>query len=296
MKKSTTYSVAGHSFSISLPDGFEKEGFLEAYSPFAECLSEPAEIALDIQFVDNLKSVSDGTLVDVYNDEAPYFWLFEKPASGGWYFGFSNSKRRVACLLMVENGFDAGYLYLRKEASYEDIEFAVSNSMMLLYAFRNVEHGVLLTHASVVVVDGEGYMFLGKSGTGKSTHSRLWMENIPGAMLLNDDNPILKIVDGVVMVYGSPWSGKTHCYKNMAFPLKAVVRLSQAGYNKIVELPLISAYASLLSSCSSMRWDRHSLNCLYPNVEAVVKKVKGWHLECLPDADAALICHSACSK
>ena len=96
-----------------------------------------------------------------------------------------------------------------------------------------------------------------------------------------------------VNIYGSPWSGKTPCYKNEVLPLNAFVRLSQAPHNIIKKLPLLQSYASLMPACSCMRWDRKSTDALHKTVERVVSSVAGWHLECLPDADAAHVCHSA---
>ena len=136
-------------------------------------------------------------------------------------------------------------------------------------------------------------MFLGKSGTGKSTHSRMWLQNIEGCTLLNDDNPVIRITEGKAYVYGTPWSGKTPCYKNLSVPLKAVVRLSQAPYNKVERLAPLKAYASLMPSCSCMRWDRQSTDRLHATVEKVIMNTGCWHLECLPDADAAHVCCSA---
>ena len=174
------------------------------------------------------------------------------------------------------------------------LEFTISNAMMLLYTFRTVRHDTLLVHASVIENDGGGYMFLGKSGTGKSTHTRLWRENIEGSTLLNDDNPVIRITDGEVYVYGSPWSGKTPCYINRRQPLKAIVRLSQAPYNRITRQSPLQAYASLMPSCSCMRWDHDSVEALHKSVEKVIMNVPGWHLECLPDADAARTSYEAC--
>ena len=167
--------------------------------------------------------------------------------------------------------------------------------MMLLYAFYTAPSATLLVHASVVVKDGMAYMFLGKSGTGKSTHSRLWLENIPETYLLNDDNPVIRVIGDDVYVYGSPWSGKTRCYKNRTLPLKSVVRLSQAPKNNIKRLSAINSYASLMPACSAMRWEQKQTALLYYTVEKVVQRVSGWHLECLPDADAACLCYSNCS-
>ena len=172
-------------------------------------------------------------------------------------------------------------------------EFALSNAMMLLYTFRTNPYDTLMVHASVISHRGGAYMFLGRSGTGKSTHSRLWLENIEDAVLLNDDNPVIRMINGEAIIYGTPWSGKTPCYKNESLPLKAVVRLSQAPYNRIAQLPPLQAYASLMPACSCMRWDRISTEALHKTVEKVIMKVRGWHLECLPDADAAHVCHDA---
>ena len=135
-------------------------------------------------------------------------------------------------------------------------------------------------------------MFLGRSGTGKSTHSRLWLNHIDDTSLLNDDNPVIRLVDGQAYVYGTPWSGKTPCYKNEAVPLKAVVRLSQAPYNKISRFNPLKSFASLMPACSCMRWDGNSVSYLHKTVEQVIGKVPCYHLECLPDEDAARVCHN----
>jgi hypothetical protein len=182
-------------------------------------------------------------------------------------------------------------LYIQRDSADRIAGFALSNALMLLYTFRTSPYDTLLVHASVTAADGNGYMFLGRSGTGKSTHSRLWLENIDGATLLNDDNPVVRVKDDEVFVYGTPWSGKTPCYKNSCLPLKAFVRLSQSPYNKMEKLAVLNSYASLLPSCSCMRWDRNSTDNLHCTVEKVVSRVGGWHLECRPDAEAAFLCH-----
>ena len=164
--------------------------------------------------------------------------------------------------------------------------------MMLLYTFCTSPYQTLMVHASVTAHAGGGYMFLGRSGTGKSTHSRLWLNNIEDTYLLNDDNPVIRFIDGQAYVYGTPWSGKTPCYKNESMPLKAVVRLSQAPYNKIARLAPLQSFASLMPACSCMRWDGQSVAALHKTVEKVISVVPCWHLECLPDADAAVLCNS----
>lgn len=143
-------------------------------------------------------------------------------------------------------------------------------------------------HSSVIVSDQRGILFLGESGTGKSTHTRLWRENIEGARLLNDDSPIIRIVDGEVRVYGSPWSGKTPCYKNESYPIAGFCRLEQAPYNKIHRLPTIMAIGALLPSCPPIfAHDDYLQDMICGTLGDIIRHVPTYRLECLPDAAAA---------
>jgi hypothetical protein len=151
----------------------------------------------------------------------------------------------------------------------------------------------LLTHASSVIYDGKAYLFLGKSGTGKSTHSRMWQTALDGVVLMNDDHPVLRAEDGIVTAYGSPWSGKTPCYKNISAPLGGIIRIVRAPHNKAVRLAPIQAYASLMTSCSGMTWDRELADGKDRTLQAVVSRTPCWVMECLPDEDAAKVCMSA---
>ena len=156
------------------------------------------------------------------------------------------------------------------------------------------KEGFSAVHSSTIVVDGRAVMFLGESGTGKSTHTRLWRENIAGATLLNDDSPFIGLKDDQVMVYGSPWSGKTPCYKNQNYPLHAIVRLSQAPYNKITRQRSIFAIGALLPSLPpALLHDRELESLLHDILSAVISRVPLYHLECLPDADAAFTSYNA---
>lgn len=174
-----------------------------------------------------------------------------------------------------------------------DTKLAIDNALMLLYALATADRQTVLFHAAVVSYGGKGYLFLGPSGTGKSTHARLWLKHIEDTELVNDDNPIVRITedDGAV-VYGSPWSGKTHCYRNVSCPLGSIVVLSQAPYNKIRRLSGIEAYVNLVASISGKRWDERIANGLHQTENALASTVPMWHLDCLPDQAAAELCCS----
>ena len=140
-------------------------------------------------------------------------------------------------------------------------------------------------------------MFLGESGTGKSTHSSLWLKYIKGTELVNDDNPVVRILDHQeVRVYGSPWSGKTPCYRNVDYPLGGLVDLAQAPYNNIRRLRGIEAYVALVPSISGMRWNEQMAQGLHDTEDLLAQLVPVWHLDCLPDEGAALLSHQSCTN
>lgn len=100
-------------------------------------------------------------------------------------------------------------------------------------------NGIML-HASCVEYEGKAYLFSARSGTGKSTHTHLWLEYLPGARIINDDKPAIRCVDGVYYAYGTPWSGKTDESVNIGVPIAGITFLSR-GENNIKRIPGIKA-------------------------------------------------------
>ena len=161
-------------------------------------------------------------------------------------------------------------------------------ALWIAYGVATLPQQTIAIHTSVIQYKGRTVLFLGESGTGKSTHTRLWRENIEGAVLLNDDSPILRIIDGKAWMFGSPWSGKTPCYKTESYPLAACVRLSQAPHNKIRRLSVAQGYAAIHPSCPpDFAYDDTLYDYISETLGEVLGQVPMYHLECLPDADAA---------
>ena len=161
-------------------------------------------------------------------------------------------------------------------------------ALWIAYGLATLPLQTIAIHTSVIQYKGRTVLFLGESGTGKSTHTRLWRENIEGAVLLNDDSPMLRIIDGKPWMFGSPWSGKTPCYKTESYPLAACVRLSQAPHNKIRRLSIPQGYAAIHPSCPpDFAYDDTLYDHISNTISDVLSQVPMFHLECLPDADAA---------
>lgn len=165
---------------------------------------------------------------------------------------------------------------------------AVRFGLWFMTALATVGHNVTPVHSSAIVCNGRAVLFLGESGTGKSTHTRLWRENIAGAVLLNDDSPFIGFVDGRATAFGAPWSGKTPCYKQEQYPIAAIVRLSQAPHNAIRPLRSVHAIGALLPSLTpAFGYDDELQDRMLATLSKIISQVPVYHLECLPDAAAA---------
>lgn len=165
--------------------------------------------------------------------------------------------------------------------------------LWMMYGLAVTPLHSVAVHSSVIRYGDGAVLFLGESGTGKSTHTRLWRQYIEGAELLNDDSPIVGIADGVPTVYGSPWSGKTPCYKNESYPIRAIVRLSQAPQNRIHRLPTLMAIGALLPSCPpAFAYDATLQDHICATLSEVIARVPVYHLECLPDEAAARLSYA----
>ena len=282
--KTAYYEVGGHVFSVS--GGEEFLVLMENYAPF--------HCDTDVTGGERAFSLTiGGSEVPLYSEELRQEEegqeiVCGKTADGKAVFEF-RWWNEIAGWLVCSPDYREGRLLTTGRYT----KMAVDNALMVLYALATAASGTVLFHAAVVSHEGKGYMFLGPSGTGKSTHARLWLKYIDGTALVNDDNPVVRLADdGIPVVYGSPWSGKTPCYRNVSYPLGGIVLLSQAPYNNIHRLGGIHAYASLVASISGKRWDSRVADGLHATENALASTVPVWHLECLPDEEAAKLCHA----
>lgn len=114
-------------------------------------------------------------------------------------------------------------------------------------AVKMTDYDTILFHGSVIAVDGVGYLFTAKSGTGKSTHTKLWREVFGNrAVMVNDDKPLMQFTENGVIACGTPWDGKHRLSTNIAVPLKAICILERAEENSIVPVTFKQAYSMLL--------------------------------------------------
>ena len=286
------FQVAGLIFSLELPDTHPAVPFLQNYDPFET--TAPAGGPDGLLFsLSEVPEAPQGPFETVFRsrEESGEPVVNLSRCAEGWMAEFAPvAGVPVSGRLVFSPDFRRGRLYT--EGSPAARTFAVNNALMLLFAFASAKQSVLEMHASVVMHGGRGFLFLGRSGTGKSTHSSLWLKYIEGTELLNDDNPVLRVIDGQVRVFGTPWSGKTPCYKALDVPVGAIVRLRQAPQNSIARLGTVQAYASVISSCSGFRPMREVSDAQHETLSAIATGVPCYQLDCLPDEAAARLCQS----
>ncbi len=280
------FNVASLNYCVEFTDDAAPyKQLLPTSAPFHQA-EAPETLAFHLVVGDGLVSNDTENLEEVGHFDNGDIWhhVWRRP-EGGYRILIENIDGHIACHYDSNADFSEGRISLFGETQAQ--AFGLDNATMIAFAFAGAYHRALLIHASVPMKDGCAYMFQGKSGTGKSTHCKLWLKHIEGTELLNDDNPVIRIEDGEVYTYGSPWSGKTHCYKQQRVRSGAFLRLHQAPHNQIRLLSKVEAFASLLSSCSTMVWDAPSYDAICQTVGDVVAHVPSYDLECLPDESAA---------
>lgn len=286
------FQVAGLLFSVCLPEGWDVDSLLPSFRPF-RC-STVASGASVFRFRASAASFDGGTAADRLLDESSndmgHVRLFRTAAGYRTDIAYGSAGGPVHVMVMNPS-FDEAVACLCPEDPFLDM--VLSSMLRILYAQSVLLHGGVSIHASCVSLKGRGYLFLGKSGTGKSTHSRQWMEAFPDCRLLNDDNPVLRMEDGTLMVYGTPWSGKTPCYKAEGCPVAGIARLQQAGANRFFPLDETGAFAALLPSCSGIRQDAHLHDALCCTLIDVAEQIPLGRMECLPNLEAARLCHES---
>ena len=269
---------------------------LPSFSPFLHNDDEVMEALLFNLIVDNATTPVEKArrervrAFDTGNSDT----IVDRIVDGGWQFIVKDINGKECALLIANSDFTKCRCALK--GNYSMRHFGLNNVIMLIFAFAGSKRDTVLIHASLVRKDGWGYAFIAKSGTGKSTQVSMWLRHIPGCDLMNDDNPIIRIIDGKPYIYGSPWSGKTPCYRNVKARLGAVTRIDRAQANSIDKLKPVEAFVSVLPSCSSMKWDTYTYNSLCDIVTRIVETTDIYILHCLPDKESAIICHDTISK
>ena len=282
------YRVAGFLFSVILP---AKSDILKLLPSFVSFQCEPKEwerLLFSFTSVEHLPEKGTALWQEDSVNDFGYTRLMK--VKDGFRCQIHFTEEGKVHEMWCNSDFSKVEAVLHWDDCYSD---AVLCSMLrIVFSQAILPFGGISLHASVVSLCGKGFLFMGKSGTGKSTHAALWVNTIPGTALLNDDNPIVCCEDGQVMVYGSPWSGKTPCYRNLSYPVGGLVRLRQAPLNHFHMQRNIQALVQVLPGCSVIRRDERLYNALCDTLTEFVARIPIGLMDCLPNAAAAECCYN----
>ena len=286
-----SFCVGNHHFSLFMPEYLKSEMELKQYDPF-KSKSTKGEL-FNLQVQPKLSLQKNAKTVYQYDDGITSMDIFSL-INNGYRFHIAYSGSNDYCIMDSDALFKTAQIQMSDNKHLNS--YSLDRAMTILYVLSTAKLDTLLIHASVINNNNQGFAFLGKSCTGKSTHSQLWLDHIEGSELLNDDNPVIRVIDGKVWIFGSPWSGKTPCYKNESVPLKGIVKLRQASENKIKKLSVLQAYAAIFPACSRMRWEDEIMTGVHHTLEKLTMSVNCFQLDCLPDKDAANLSYNTINE
>ena len=188
--------------------------------------------------------------------------------------------------------------YLQKrfeEAPYLPIE--QHEYFWLGQVFNNnlIDFNGIMLHSSCVEKDGYAYLFSADCGTGKSTHTHLWLKNLPGTRIINDDKPILIKENDIWYAYGTPFSGKTDENLDVKVPIRAITFLKRGSENKVSKLPVNEAVKLLFGQTIRPARQDRAIKVLEA-VDSVLRSVPVFSLECNMDDEAAFASYNGIER
>ncbi|MBR1850165.1 MAG: hypothetical protein IJ789_02205 [Bacteroidales bacterium] len=276
------YNIARCTIGVEGEHELELLARLPGFGVFAVAAGEPDLV------------VSFGHTVEIPQQEPLHRFDFEESGYSCRYYGTGTER-----VFVMER--DGGKLYALRQAdshawaSSVDEPSALRFLIWMAMSIYGTPRGLAPVHAACISFENQAVAFLGESGTGKSTHAQLWLKNVAGTKLLNDDSPILRVGQNRAELFGSPWSGKTHCYSNIGLPLRALVRLNQRATNSIEPLNMLHAIAAIEPSLPpALRYDEAMTDHRLTMIARLTRLCGVFAMGCRPDDEAARMCQAAC--
>ncbi|MBO5865566.1 MAG: hypothetical protein J6Q73_05895 [Bacteroidaceae bacterium] len=281
------FTIAGHNFAITMLDG-DIFSILPNLKPFES--ESTNELLFEITSDNSIQPSWRGCKVGTFPCPSAKFEVYRQDS--GAYQILTINEYGHPCAFMQSDAEQQKFT-ITTRGSKSDVEFGFNNTLMVIFTMCTARHSTLLMHSATIENSGKGYMFLGASGQGKSTHSNKWVEYIKGSTLINDDNPIIRIAnDGTPFVYGSPWSGKRPIYMNVQYPIGGMAAIEQDKKNWIRKENIPTAFGIMLCSCSTLKFDKEIHIAICNTITKVLERIPVHTLFCRPDEEAALLSSS----
>lgn len=280
MNQQLLYEIAGHRMSIDTHDAEITEKLIPSFAPFR--VKEDEKASLLLRFSGNNEIFTPNTDPDdVMEADGMSFSVYH--STGSVTVSVTNGNKEHRFSLSADRKTAISDLTLTEPYESQFLAYFLRTA----YGMAAANKGTIKLHASVIEKKGQALIFMGKSGTGKSTHSQNWLKHVPKCSLLNDDEPIVRMLpNGHIRVYGAPWSGSTPCYRNESAEVAAFVRLYQSKENKLTPLKGVNAFASLFQSVAILRSNNENRELTMTIVSDILEQVPIYRLDNRPDREA----------
>ena len=284
------FKIAGLTIKVTFEHKGEDAGLLPSFVNFR--VSEPNAEPYITVVAGRCRNNEAGIFLDKVKTPVGYISL--QRITNGYRCLLYDNVRNLSCVIEADRTFT--HCICETSGSFTQKQTALKNALFLVYSAAASFRNTIIIHSSVIMHNGKAYCFLGRSGTGKSTHSDLWIKNVPGSSILNDDGPILQFCGGKVHVCGSPWSGKRSYYRNETVDMGALVIISRAQEDSIERLSPIDAFGRIYSSCACFKYDSVIRDNFLNTYTSIIEHSPSYILHCLPDDEAALLCSRTVEK
>lgn len=280
------YNIAGLILSVF---GNDDPTTLERMTPYEiEGTGASAHVAITVSKCDapislpgdNCVSVSSTEIWHVDDDALTYYLYFAEIGGAAVSARFSPDFSQ-ADICMYD---------IKKNLAYDDKCYLFNTFSNVLH-YIALMHDGLVFHSSSVCVNGVGIAFSASSGVGKSTHTGLWMDNIPNTFYINDDTPLISYSDDGIFISGSPFAGTSGINTNTTVPLKAIVFVTRGEDNKLVPVDAMTAFARIMSQLKKPVNDAMS-DKMISTLNQILSKVPCYLMECNISSDAAFTAYN----
>ena len=252
-----------------------------------------------LKFSNNFKGKEDINLEVTMNDniDLPTGTSITKDILE-WYIKKDGLYRHQ--LVKRDNTYGNHLISLKANADWSDVlietncihQFTVEfiNVVLLEIVFRNrlLFHDGIVIHASSIEFEGEAVAFVAPSGTGKSTHARIWQDKYD-IKVINDDHPAIRIMNGESIIFGTPWAGERQMFINMSSSLKGIVILEQGSGNKIWRLNHNDIVRELVPRCFLPYHSSDLLQKAAKIFTEIMNNTNVYKLSCKPEPEAAIL-------
>jgi hypothetical protein len=185
--------------------------------------------------------------------------------------------------IVLNSNLTSGNIFLDYDPSYKtDLSYPLGwplNQILMIFLLSK-ERGILF-HACGIDDRGNGVLFMGNSGHGKSTMGKLWLEN--QCDILNDDRIVVREKDDQFCMYGTPWHGTLAEWSLKGLPIRKIFFLNPGGKNNAIRKNGAEAVAMLITRSFPPFWDQKSMTYTMDLCHRLVNKIPCHELSFEPD-------------